>query len=166
VVNKVFKEPVHLILEKIKVEPYFKWPNKMGGDPTKLNLGLYCQYHQDCGHTTEDCRTLHNYLEQLVKIGKLRQFLHQPSRQGSQASLAHQRESSSRPSLGKISVFLAAPSRIGGCPFGVMSIVRPYIEDSIPKSKRGKVEVQALSFSDEDKVGNYQPHDDALVVTL
>ena len=24
----------------------------------------------------------------------------------------------------------------------------------------------ALSFSDEDKIGTYQPHDDALVVTL
>ena len=33
--------------------------------------------------------------------------------------------------------------------------------------KRAKVEVQlALSFSDEDKVGTIQPHDDALVITL
>ena len=37
VVCTVFKEPVHQILEKIKNEPYFKWPNKMGGDPTKRN---------------------------------------------------------------------------------------------------------------------------------
>ena len=29
VVNTIFKEPVHQILEKIKVEPYFKWPNKL-----------------------------------------------------------------------------------------------------------------------------------------
>ena len=28
-VNSVFREPVHQILEKIKSEPYFKWPNKM-----------------------------------------------------------------------------------------------------------------------------------------
>ena len=32
VVNTVFREPVHQVLEKIKNEPYFKWPNKMGGD--------------------------------------------------------------------------------------------------------------------------------------
>ncbi|XP_050248721.1 uncharacterized protein LOC126695974 [Quercus robur] len=37
VVIITFKEPVHQILEKIKVEPYFKWPNKMGGDPTRQN---------------------------------------------------------------------------------------------------------------------------------
>ena len=55
IVNIVFREPIHQILEKIKNEAYFKWPNKMGGDPTKLNQGLYCQYHQNRGHTTEDC---------------------------------------------------------------------------------------------------------------
>ena len=53
-VNSVFREPVHQILEKIKSEPYFKWPNKMGGDPTKCNQSLYCQYHQDREHTTEE----------------------------------------------------------------------------------------------------------------
>ena len=89
----MFKELVHQILEKIKAEPYFKWPNKMGGDPTKCNQGLYYQYHQDHGNTTEDCRTFHDYLEQLVKVGKLRQFLHQPSGQGSQVRSTYQRES-------------------------------------------------------------------------
>ena len=37
VVSSVFKEPVYWILEKIKNEPYFKWPNKMGGDASKCN---------------------------------------------------------------------------------------------------------------------------------
>lgn len=27
----VFKEPIHLILERIKHESYFYWPGKMGG---------------------------------------------------------------------------------------------------------------------------------------
>ena len=33
VVSIVFRKPMHQILEKIKNEPYFKWPNKMGGNP-------------------------------------------------------------------------------------------------------------------------------------
>ena len=37
VVSTMFREPVHQILEKIKSELYFKWPNKMGGDLTKHN---------------------------------------------------------------------------------------------------------------------------------
>ena len=36
-VNSVFKEPVYQILEKIKNEPYFNWPNKMKRDPSKHN---------------------------------------------------------------------------------------------------------------------------------
>ena len=48
-----------------------------------------------------------------------------------------------------------------------MSIARPHTEDFIPDSKKGRMEVwPALSFSDKDKVGTFQPHDDALVVTL
>ena len=35
------------------------------------------------------------------------------------------------------------------------------------KLKRAKVKIQpALSFSDENKVGTIQPHDDAMMVTL
>ena len=59
----MFKELVHQILEKVKNEPYFRWPNKMGEDPTKRNQSLHCQYHQDRWHITEECRTLWNHLE-------------------------------------------------------------------------------------------------------
>ena len=66
VVNVVFREPVQKILEKVRNEPFFKWPNKMTGDPMNRSKNLYCHYHQDHGHTTEDCRNLWNHLEQLV----------------------------------------------------------------------------------------------------
>ena len=52
-VNVAFKEPVHRIIDQIKNEPYFQWPNKMGGDPSRRNQNLYCTYHKDKGHTTE-----------------------------------------------------------------------------------------------------------------
>ncbi|XP_023881729.2 uncharacterized protein LOC111994103 [Quercus suber] len=71
VVNAVFREPVQWVLEKIKNEPFFRWPNRMAGDPEKCNQNLYCQYHQDHGHTTEDCRNLWDHLDQLVQEGKL-----------------------------------------------------------------------------------------------
>ena len=43
VVNIVFRDPVHQVLEKIKNEPYFKLPNKMSGDPSRRNQSFYCQ---------------------------------------------------------------------------------------------------------------------------
>ena len=65
-VNAVFREPVQQGLEKIKNETFFKWPNKMAGDLMRRNQNLYCHYHQDHGHTTEDYRNLWDHLDQLV----------------------------------------------------------------------------------------------------
>ena len=67
------------ILEKVKNELFFKWPNKMAGDPVNRNQNLYCQYHHDHGYTTEDCINLWDHLEQLVREGKLKHLLHHSS---------------------------------------------------------------------------------------
>ena len=75
-VGAVFREPVHQVLEKIKNEPYFRWPNKMARESMKCNQNFYCQYHQDHGYTMENCRNLWNYLDQLVREGKLKHLLH------------------------------------------------------------------------------------------
>ena len=64
------------VLEKIKNELFFKWPNKMAGNLMRCNQSLYCHYHQDQGHTTEDYRNLWDHLDQLVREGKLKQLLH------------------------------------------------------------------------------------------
>ena len=32
-------------------------------DPMKRNQNLYYKYHQELGHTTEDCWNLRNYLD-------------------------------------------------------------------------------------------------------
>ena len=69
--------------------------------------------------------------------------------------------------MGTINVIFAAPGRTGSHPFRVMSVAQLPTENSNSELKRAKVEIQpAISFSDEDKVGTIQPHDDALVVTL
>ena len=65
-VYAVFQEPLRKILEKVKNKPFFQWPNRMVGDPAKRNQSLYCEYHQEPGHTTDDCRNLKNHLDQLV----------------------------------------------------------------------------------------------------
>ena len=73
-----FKEPVHKILERIKNKPYFWWPSKIGGDPTRRNQNLYCTYHQDKGHTTKQCRIFKDSLEQLVNSRHLNLFIVDP----------------------------------------------------------------------------------------
>ena len=49
----------------------------------------------------------------------------------------------------------------------MMSVARPLAEDVNPVLKMARMEVRlAFSFSNEDKVGTIQPHNDALVITL
>ncbi|XP_075674752.1 uncharacterized protein LOC142643928 [Castanea sativa] len=164
VVNTVFRVLVHQLLEKIKNEPYSKWPNKMAGDPMRRNQNLHCQYHQERGHTTEDCWTLWNHLEQLVKEGRLKQFLYRPNRQRNHSGAVNQSSTSLRPPLGTINVIFAAPRRTGSHPSRVMSVARTLTEDSRSKPKRMKGNIlPILGFSEEDKIGTIQPH---LVVTL
>ena len=44
-INVVFRKPVQKVLEKVRNEPFFKWLNKMAGDPMNHNQNLYCHYH-------------------------------------------------------------------------------------------------------------------------
>ena len=124
IVSAVFREPVHRVLEKIKNEPYFKWPNKMAGESMRHNQNFYCQYHQDHGHTTEDCKNLWNYLDQLVREGKLKHLLHHSSGHQSQTRQEPQRDAALRPPVGMINVILAAPGRTGTRPSRVLSVAQ------------------------------------------
>ena len=139
----------------------------MMGNPKKRNHNVYCQYHQDHGYTTEDCRSLWDHLDQLVREGKLKQLLHHSSGLGSQANFGSQRDIPSRPLSGTINVIFTALGRIGSCPSRIMSVARLSSGDTNQDPKRARVELPlVMGFSDEDKIGTIQPHDDALVITL
>ena len=128
------------------------------------NQNLYCHYHQDHGHTIEDCKNLWDHLEQLVQEWKLKYLLHHTSGRGGQSSSEFQGNAASKPPLGTINVIFAAPGRTGSCPSKIMS-VSCYDSNSMPKRIKMNVPL-VLSFSNVDKQRNIQPHDDALVVTL
>ena len=66
-----------------------------------------------------------------------------------------------------INVVFAAHGRTGSYPSKVMSVARSLAEYSNFELKRARIEIRpSLSFSDKDKIGTIQPHNDALVVTL
>ena len=159
-VNVAFKEPVHKILDRIKNESFFRWPNKMGGDPSRRNQNLYCTYHKDKGHTTEQCRVLKDHLKQLVKVGYMKEFVvdsvDRDARQGVQ-----QKRNPLPPPLGVIEVIHAAP-RDAAVAKGVLAVACAKGESPEKRMKVGRL---TISFDEEDLEGTIQPHDDALVVT-
>ncbi|XP_030940035.1 uncharacterized protein LOC115964957 [Quercus lobata] len=159
-INLAFKEPVHKILDQIKNESFFRWPNKMKGDPSRRIQNLYCTYHRDKGHTTEQCRVLKDHLGQLVKAGHLKEFVvdstSQEAGQGGQL-----KRNSLPPPQGVIEV-IHATSRGTVTAKRVLTVACTG-GDSSKKKKR--VEGPTISFGEDDLEGTVQPHDDALVVT-
>ena len=100
------------------------------GNPEKRNRNIYCQYHQDHGHTTEDCRSLWDHLDQLVREGKLKQLLHHSSGLGGQTNSRSERKVPSRPPLGTINVIFATPGRTGSYLSRLMSMARLLSDDT------------------------------------
>ena len=71
------------------------------------------------------------------------------------------------PPLRTINVIFATPGRTGPYPSRVMSVARLSSGDTNQDPKRARVELPlVMGFSDDDKIGTIQPHDDALVITL
>ncbi|XP_075663412.1 uncharacterized protein LOC142633002 [Castanea sativa] len=170
-VNSLFKEPIHQILEKIRHETYFRLPNKISGDASLRNQSLHCHYHQDKGHTTEECRTLHDHLNQLARARKLNHFLSRPEGQFGHQGTKMYYGNTPRPALGTINVILAQPRRGAEEPSRVMSVHGGFGNEAVKGgnqlAKRMRFSATpVLGFSEEDKEGTCQPHDDALVVTI
>ena len=106
-------------------------------------------------------------MEQLVREGRLKHLLHHSSGRGGQTGSALQGNPALKPPLGTINVIFAALGRTRSCPSRIMSVFH-YSDDepnSVPKRVKTNVPL-VLSFSEADKQGTIQPHDDALVVTL
>nr|XP_023886905.1 uncharacterized protein LOC111999006 [Quercus suber] len=164
-VNEMFKESIHRIVDRIKNESYFQWPNKIRGDPSQRNQNLYCTYHKDKGHTTKQCQVLKDHLGQLVKAGYLKEFVvasgNQGIRQGTQ-----QRGNPLPPPLGVIEVIHTTPRgttvtkkrRV----LAVMSVED--CSSKQPSVKKLKLNREPIDYNDNDLKGTIQPHDDALVV--
>nr|POE86780.1 hypothetical protein CFP56_15489 [Quercus suber] len=78
-----------------------------------------------------------------------------------------QRDTTLGPPVGTINVILAALGRMGMRPSRVLSVAQLPAEVSKPESKRARMKSHPiLSFSEEEKIGTTQPHDDVLVITL
>ena len=98
----------------------------------------------------------------------MKQLLHHSSGLGGrQANSGSQRDIPSRPPLGTINVIFAALGRTGSCPSRIMYVACLSSGDTSQDPKRARVELPlVMGFSDEDKIGIIQPHDNALVITL
>ena len=79
----------------------------MKGDPNKCNRNKYCHFHRDHGHNTDECFDLKQQIKNLIKQGKLRNFLR---RDHKDKKLKGKLEESLGPPLGEIRVIIGGTS--------------------------------------------------------
>ncbi|XP_071939126.1 uncharacterized protein [Coffea arabica] len=63
------------VLAVMEQERLSRPPRPLAGDKSRRDQRLYCAYHRDVGHDTEDCRHLKKDIEKLIKRGHLGQFI-------------------------------------------------------------------------------------------
>ncbi|XP_065633408.1 uncharacterized protein LOC136069133 [Quercus suber] len=137
----------------------------MGGDPSKRNQNLYCTYHKDKGHTTEQCRVLRDHFGQLVKARYLKEFVMDAGDRGLGQGTP-QRGNPLPPSIGIIKVI---HTTLGDLTVvrrkGVLTVIQMEGISSIQLfGKKINLVREPIAFDDNDLEGKIQPHDNALVV--
>uniref|UniRef100_A0A2N9GDQ3 Uncharacterized protein n=1 Tax=Fagus sylvatica TaxID=28930 RepID=A0A2N9GDQ3_FAGSY len=130
--------PIDKLLLQIQDDPSLRWPGKIRSDPNSRPKNLYCRFHRDHGHLTEDCVALKEQVETLIRQGKLQKTII-----GGPASGGTSR---------------ASRKAYARQVHNIMVVQRP------PKNVR--LDDQIISFNEEDARGTHQPHDDTLVITI
>ena len=156
--------PLKQVLMQIKDDPSLKWLKKMKGDPNKRNRNKYCHFHRDHGHDTNECFDLKQQIENLIRQGKLRNFL---GRDYKDEKLKAKVEESSRPPLEEIRMIIR-----GGSTGQLSRSRKTYLKvvQNVQLSRRSPktrtIDEQAITFTDEDAARIHHPHDDPIVIIL
>ncbi|XP_019178823.1 PREDICTED: uncharacterized protein LOC109173956 [Ipomoea nil] len=144
-------------------------PQREGRDKTK-----YCAYHRSKGHETEDCTTLRQVIEELLRSGKLTEFTNKKDEKKSswknpfkksnknKKDKDHDRDTEPRQSTGKqvIHVIFGGPEESSNAreKFQIGLI------GSEPSEKRQKLE--PITFTPSDMLEGEDCNTEALVVTI
>ncbi|XP_030964145.1 uncharacterized protein LOC115985331 [Quercus lobata] len=136
----------------------------MKGDSNKRNRNKYCRFHKDHGHDTDECFDLKQQIENLIRQGKLRNFL---GRDHKDEKLKGKIEESSRPPLGEIRIIIegSSASQSSKSKKAYLKVVQS-VQLSGQSPKARSTDEQAITFTDEDAERIHHPHDDAIVITL
>jgi len=61
-------------------------PPRKTTTPPNADMTKYCRYHRNHGHTTEECKTLQDKIEELVRAGHFRRFIRRDDHSSSSRS--------------------------------------------------------------------------------
>ncbi|XP_030925477.1 uncharacterized protein LOC115952442 [Quercus lobata] len=164
--------PVDQILTEIRDESSLKWPRPLHSSSNLRDKRKYCRFHKDHGHYTEDCRDLKEQIEELIRNGKLQQYVKigDSSRYSQKGQHGGSRKDEDRPpprphiALGEIKTIARGPTT-GGSFKSLRKSHQRQVNSvhSLPPLKQRRTN-RDMYFSKEDARGIKQPHDDPLII--
>ncbi|KAK2996418.1 hypothetical protein RJ639_026444 [Escallonia herrerae] len=154
------------ILHEIKDNKALQWPDRMKSRPNKRNKDLWCHFHNDHGHTTDNCGSLKRAIEALIKRGQLRKFV-APGEGRQQTPPAMEERENQEENAGTINTISRGIAAGGSSGKARKAYAREVCVTSQPPNKKLKtVPAATITFSDDDSKGIKTPHDDPLVITI
>ncbi|KAK3041143.1 hypothetical protein RJ639_027595 [Escallonia herrerae] len=154
------------ILHEIKDNKALQWPDRMKSRPNKRNKDLWCHFHNDHGHTTDNCGSLKRAIEALIKRGQLRKFV-APGDGRQQTPPAMEERENQEENAGTINTISGGIAAGGSSGKARKAYAREVCVTSLPPNKKLKtVPAATITFSDDDSKGIKIPHDDPLVITI
>uniref|UniRef100_A0A2N9H0M9 Uncharacterized protein n=1 Tax=Fagus sylvatica TaxID=28930 RepID=A0A2N9H0M9_FAGSY len=162
--------PIDKLLLQIQDDPSLRWPGKIRSDPNNRPKNLYCRFHRDHGHLTEDCIALKEQVETLIRQGKLQKYVSRPAntRPAKPPAQREQAEHNRPGPVGEIRTIIGGPAS-GGTSRASRKAYARQVHNIMVVQRPPKnvcLDDQIISFSEEDARGTHQPHDDALVITV
>ncbi|KAK3009884.1 hypothetical protein RJ639_011692 [Escallonia herrerae] len=141
-------------------------PDRMKSRPNKRNKDFWCHFHNDHGHTTDNCGSLKRAIEALIKRGQLRKFV-APGDGRQQTPPAIEEREDREENAGTINTISGGIAAGGSSGKARKAYAREVCITSPPPNKKLKtVPAATITFSDDDSKGIKTPHDDPLVITV
>ena len=169
--------PIDKFLLQIQDDPSLRWPGKICSNPNSRPKHLYCKFHRDHGHLTEDCVALkeqvevcHGHFTGIIRHGKLQKYVSRPAntRPTKPPAQREQAEPNRPGPVGEIRTIIGGPASGGTSRASRKAYARQVHNIMVVQlpPKNVRLDDQIISFSEEDARGTHQPHDDALVITV
>ncbi|KAJ9566630.1 hypothetical protein OSB04_002596, partial [Centaurea solstitialis] len=143
-----------------KIDANVRWPKKSDKPSKDKDQNKWCDFHDDHGHTTDECISLKKEISYLKSKGHLKGLI--PEEQGRPASPVHT----------KVVNCITGGSEVCGLTY---SAAKRHARDGpdehpIPGEAKSKTEreldAMAITFDQDDTQGVHRKHHDALVIQL
>ncbi|XP_013719466.1 uncharacterized protein LOC106423225 [Brassica napus] len=148
-----------------------KWPPKMRAPDSFRNPDLWCEFHRDHGHKTEDCVALKIEVNKLLQKGYLREFLSEKAKNllsKETPRKSAETKPASPPRQDRLIHVISGGSEISGISHAAAkkSTRNAKLGLETSKSNRLLLGSDEISFTAKEQEKVLAPHHDALVVSL